>query len=250
MKLRAIIIEDDENCRDTLRDLLGKHCPDIHVVKECGDVASGVTALNEAEIDILFLDIELPDGLGFDILNRVEHIRFKTIFTTAHNEYAIKAIKFSALDYLLKPILADDLKEAIARFKATQETQEQQRAQLKILRDHLTPRHDGQDRIALPTQDGYSFVDLRDIVWCEAQSNYTTVSLVRGAALIVSRTMKEFEELLVEHGFFRIHNSHIINLHHLKKYVKGKGGYVIMSDNKELEVAARRKEEFIERIGG
>jgi two-component system, LytTR family, response regulator len=248
MKLRAIIIDDEESCRDTLRDLLRNHFPHFQIVKECDSVESGIAALRGAEIDVLFLDVELPDGSGFDVLSALEDIRFKTIFTTAHNEYAVKAIKFSALDYLLKPILVDDLTAALARIDRTPEAQEQQRAQLRILHDRLVSRDDGEDRIALPTQDGYSFVDLRDIIRCEAENNYTWVFLVRGAKLLVCRTMKEFDEMLEEHGFFRIHNSHLINLRHLKRYVKGKGGYVVMSDDNELEVSVRRKDDFIGRI--
>jgi two-component system, LytTR family, response regulator len=246
--LRAIIVDDEPRCSDALRGLLNAHCPEVQVLQVCNSVASAVPVLRSENIDVLFLDVELPDGTGFDILKQLDDIRFKTIFTTAHNEYAMKAIKFSALDYLLKPVILEDLQEALTKAAISDGGHEQQTTQMKILREHLSPPQDGMERIALPTQDGFSFVQLHDIIWCEAQSNYTLFTLVHGAPLLVCRTMKEFEDLLEAHGFFRIHHSHIINLLHISKYVKGKGGYVVMSNGRELEVSVRRKEEFIERI--
>jgi two-component system, LytTR family, response regulator len=248
--LRTVIVEDEAHCRDTLLGLIADECPDLHVVAICDSVAASVSKLREDRIDLVFLDVELPDGTGFDILQRLEEIRFKTIFTTAHAEYAIRAIRFSALDYLMKPVDPAELRAAVDKARCGFHSHETQSHQLRVLHEHLAADGKGLDRIVLPTQDGYSFVELRDVVWCEAQSNYTVFHRVHGPALVSCRTMKEFEEILEAHGFFRIHHSHIVNLRHVVRYVKGKGGYVVMNTGKELEVSVRRKEEFIERIRG
>ena len=198
----------------------------------------------------MFLDVELPDGTAFDDLQQLGGIRFQIIFTTAHAEYALRAIRFSALDYLMKPVVAEETRAAVDKVRGRRQDHDVRAHQMRTLQKHLVSGGEGMDRIVLPTQEGFIFVELHDIVWCEAQSNYTVFHLVAGPALIACRTMMEFEELLQEHGFFRIHHSHMINLHHVARYVKGKGGYVVMSTGTELEVSVRkRKEEFVGRIG-
>jgi two-component system LytT family response regulator len=246
--VRAVIVEDDAHARTALLRLLAELCPQIRVAGTCGRVDDAVRLLREPGTDIVFLDVELPDGTGFDVLQQLGPVDFSVIFTTAHVEYAVRAIKFSALDYLLKPVAAEELMAAVAKASSPAHGREQQGLQLRLLQQHLAGQGEGMARIVLPTQEGYSFIPLEDIVWCEAQNNYTDFHLLHGSPLPASRTLKEFEELLEPNGFCRIHHSHLINLRHLVKYVKGKGGYVVMSTGKELEVSVRRKEDFLARI--
>jgi two-component system LytT family response regulator len=195
------------------------------------------------------MDICIRDGTSFDILSQLSSVEFKIIFTTAFNEYALRAIKFSALDYLLKPVDADELSTAIQKFIDARFDNDQNKQQLHLLHDHLASSENGKGMIAIPTLDGFTIIQIQDIIRCEAQSNYTDVFLKNNIKFTTCRTLKEYEELFVPHNFFRIHNSHLINLNHLQKYVKGKGGHVILSDGKELEVSVRRKEEFLKRLG-
>ncbi len=247
--LRAIIVDDEELCRDTLRRHLDKHCPAIQIVAECGSVAESLDAIPANNPDLVFLDIMLPDGTGFEILERIEQLTFKVIFTSAHDEYAIRAIRFSALDYLLKPVCIDELVAAVEKVGQTSTPATAQTTQIRLLRENLGHTSDGDMQMALPTIDGFNFVTLSDIVSCEAKRNYTECVTCQGEVLLVCRTLKEFEELLSDRGFFRIHHSHIINLKHLRKYVRGKGGYVVMSTGREFEVSVRRRESFIIALG-
>lgn len=246
--LRAVIVDDEEHCRRTLSRLLTIHCHGVHEIAQCHSVASGLEVIRANKPDLVFLDIEMSDGTGFDLLQQSESVPFKIIFTTAHDEYAIRAIRFSALDYLLKPISVTELRAAVERAAESTAVSPVHQTQIRLLRDNLSGT-DGQAKIALPTLDGFMFVALADIIVCEARRNYTECILAKGDALLVCRTLREFEDLLAEQGFFRIHHSHIINLHHLRRYVRGRGGYVVMSNGREFEVSMRRKEEFIARLG-
>ncbi len=246
--LRAILVDDEEHCRKTLSRLLAVQCHGVREIAQCDSVASGLEAIRTNNPDLVFLDIELPDGTGFDLLQKIGPVPLKIIFTTAHDEYAIRAIRFSALDYLMKPISATELRAAVERAATTTTPSPAHATQIRLLQDNLSGS-EGKAKIALPTLDGFMFVALADIVICEARRNYTECVMATGETLLVCRTLKEFEELLAEHAFFRIHHSHIINLQHLRRYVRGKGGYVVMSSGRECEVSVRRKEEFIARLG-
>jgi two-component system LytT family response regulator len=243
-----MLVDDEQHCRESLKHLLGEHCPELEVIKECSSVESAVKALFDIPIDVLFLDVMMSDGTGFDVLERTRNIPFRTIFTTAHDEFAIRAIRFAAIDYLLKPICADDLINAAARIPRIPDAAEIRSDQIKTLSGHIHPLQASPDMMALPTQDGLTFIEVRTIIRCEAKSNYTELSATEGEQITVCRTLKEFEDLLQPYDFIRIHHSHIINLHHLRSYVKGKGGYVIMSDGGEIEVSVRKKEEFLQRL--
>lgn len=249
--LRAALVEDEPLCRGTLRELLLHECPQVTVVAEADSVASAVERIPRAAPDLLFLDVELPDGTGFDVLERFHPDEYRVIFTTAHNEYAVRAIRFAALDYLLKPIDADELRTAVARAAAVRasvaprEVEDDESRSLVV----CTPQ-DADARIAVPTVDGLTFLALRHIIWCEAASNYTILHCHNGVQRTSTRSLHEFEELLSDRSFIRIHHSYIINLAHIERYVKGRGGYVVMDGGKELEVSTRRRDEFLRRLGG
>lgn len=243
--LNVILVDDEKHCRDALARMLTLHFPAIRILAHCDSTDAAAKTIAALNPELVFLDIMLPDGTAFDLLQRFDPVPFRIIFTTAHDEYAIRAIRFSALDYLMKPLLLEELRTAVDRAIRMMPMRESYSSQIRLLHDRIGGIHGGQEKIALPTLDGFQFVELADIVSCEARSNYTECTLANAESLLVCRTLKEFEELLVQHGFFRIHHSHIINLHHLKRYVRGKGGYVIMSNNREFEVSTRRKEDFL-----
>ncbi len=245
----ALIIEDEKKASESLRYLLQANHHEINVVKVCESVSGSLDFLKKNTIDLAFMDICIQDGTSFDILSQLSSVEFKIIFTTAHDEYALRAIKLSALDYLLKPIDAEELRTAIQKFINARFDHDQHKQQLHLLYDHLVSSEQDKGMVAIPTLDGFTIVQIQDIIRCEAQSNYTEVFLKNKIKFTTSRTLKEYEELFTPHNFFRIHNSHLINLHHLRKYVRGKGGYVILSDEKELEVSVRRKEGFLNRLG-
>jgi len=247
--LNTVIVDDEQPCRETLSLLLSMHCPQVRVIAQYDSIASALAGIESQSPDLVFLDIMLPDGMGFDLLRQIGHVKFKVIFTTAHDEYAIRAIRLSALDYLMKPVLSGELRAAVERATQLTSSVSVHATQLGLLHDHLSPGGEAHTKIALPTLDGFTFIELRDIVVCEARRNYTECVMTQGEPLLICRTLKEFEELLSDRGFFRIHQSHIINLQHLRRFVRGKGGYVVMSNGREFEVSARRKEEFIRRIG-
>lgn len=247
--LRAAVVDDEAASRLMLKHLLAKHCPQVTVIAECGSVDEAVRTLPACAPDLVFLDIMLDDGTGFDILQQLESVPFKVVFTTAHDTFAIRAIRFSALDYLLKPIQREELIHAVARAGDSAPPPRTHSSQLRLLHDNLASSTGNDTQIALPTLDGFIFVAVHDIIDLEAQGNYTACTTTQGETHIISRTLKEFDDLLAEHGFFRIHHSHSISLRHLRRYVRGKGGYVVMSNGKELEVSVRRKEEFIAQLG-
>jgi two-component system, LytTR family, response regulator len=246
---QAIIIEDEKKACESLRHLLNKNHPAINVVKACESVSDSLDFLKHNTIDLAFMDICIKNGTSFDILSQLSSVEFKIIFTTAFDEYALRAIKLSALDYLLKPIDADELRIAIQKFIDVRFDNDLNKQQLRLLHDNLLSSEHGKGMVAIPTLDGFTIIQIQDIIRCEAKSNYTDVFLKNNIKFTTCRTLKEYEELFVPHNFFRIHNSHLINLHHLQKYVKGKGGHVVLSDGKELEVSVRKKEEFLNRLG-
>ncbi|MBI5648443.1 MAG: response regulator transcription factor [Ignavibacteriae bacterium] len=249
--LRAVLVEDEPLCRETLRELLVRECLQVTVVAEADSVAAAVECIPRAAPDLLFLDVELPDGTGFDVLEYFHREKCRVIFTTAHNEYAVRAIRFAALDYLLKPIDADELRCAVARASAPRATAVPRDADAEETRSLVVcSPQDVDARIAVPTVDGLTFLALRHIVWCEAASNYTILHCRDGTQRTSTRSLHEFEELLSARAFIRIHHSYIINLAHIERYVKGRGGYVVMNGGKELEVSTRRRDEFLRRLGG
>jgi two-component system LytT family response regulator len=210
----------------------------------CGTVDEAVTAINNTKPDVVFLDIEMQQETGFDLLNKIGEIDFEVIFITAYSDYAIKAIKFSAIDYLLKPIDIEELKNAVLR--VIQKREGRTSGRLQILRDNLTaPRE--KLKIGLPTTHGIIFTGVENILYCEASSNYTVLYTSDGKEYVASKTLKEYEDLLLEHNFFRIHHSYLVNLSAIKKYVKGDGGHVILANEVSLDVSKRKKTDFLHR---
>jgi len=246
--IRSIIVDDELKSRESLKILLTDFCDNVEVLATCQNVAEGIEAINQHKPDVVFLDIQMQRETGFDLLSKVKPVNFEVVFTTAHSEYAIKAFKFSAVDYLLKPIDIEELKRALDKIEKKINGNISDR--LEQLIQNLKPVGNTQNlKLALPTSDGLIFVKIDDILYCEASSNYTNIYTSDGKKHVISRTLKEYEDLLADHNFFRIHNSHLINLGSIKKYVRGDGGYVVMNNDVSLDVSKRKKEAFLSRLG-
>jgi len=245
--LRALIIDDEEDARQSLLMTLQKFCPDVEVVQVCDGPEEGLTAIGTQCPDLIFLDVQMPHMSGFDLLEEIDSRQFHTIFVTAHDKYAIKAIRFSALDYLLKPVDVDDLLSAVATVKKAQSKQETDEGYQSIL--HNVRNRLGQEgKLAVPTRDGMEFIDLKDIIFCEADGSYTSIHLDARKTMLISKSLKEFEAILDPSTYCRVHHGSIINLGHITKYVKGEGGYAIMSNGEHVDISRRKKEEFMKLI--
>jgi two-component system LytT family response regulator len=242
--LRTVIIDDELNNRQMISDLLDNWCPKVQKVGEAEGVESGVKAIHQLHPDLVLLDIKMDDGDGFDLLERVGSIDFKVIFITAYEEYAIKAFKFSAIDYLLKPVDPDDLVEAID--KAETQILKDLKYQLSTLTENLHPEK--RKTLVLRTSDKIHYLDTRNIIRCESDRNYTLFHLNNSQRIIVSNPVKDYEELLDDYGFFRIHKSHLVNLSFVESYIKGDGGYLLLKNKTKLPVSMRKKEMLLERL--
>ena len=247
MKLKSIIIDDEPAAREKLQLLIGNYCKDkIEIAAACENVKEGLAAIALHKPDLIFLDIEMPGLTGFDLLKQIPRIEFDVVFTTAHDHYAIKAIKFSALDYLLKPIDLEQLQEAVSKAIEKRSAQKDYR-QYESFIENIS-ENKPLENLSIPTSTGLVFVKLSDIVRCEAISNYTCFKLLNKEEVIATRTLKEYEELLSDNGFIRIHHSHLINKQFLKRYIKGAGGQVEMADGSTIDVSRRKKDEVLERL--
>ena len=234
-KITAAIVDDEQGNRENLLRMLGTYCPQIKISAICSSVTEARTVLPEAKPDILFLDIRLGDDTGFSLLESLPDIPFEVIFVTAYDSYAIQAIRFSALDYLLKPIDPEELTHAVD--KAVQ----------VVLRKQENKRAlDKQKKIALSVADKIEFVEIGSIVRCESESNYTTFYLKSGEKLIVSKTLKEFDDLLTPYNFLRVHQSHLINLEEIKSFIKSDGGYIRMKDGSSISISRQRRNYVME----
>ncbi|MBL0744550.1 LytR/AlgR family response regulator transcription factor [Chryseolinea lacunae] len=245
--LKAIIVDDESKSRESLQILLHDFVEGVEVKSLCQDISEAMQAIERDKPDIVFLDIQLQRETGFDLLTKVKDINFEVIFTTAYSEYAIKAFRFSAIDYLLKPIDIEELKKAVG--KVEKRVNGNITSRLTELVQNLRVGTTENYKLALPTLEGLIFIRTNDILYCEASSNYTQIYTGDGKKYLVSKTLKEYEDLLSDHNFFRIHNSYLINLNAIKKYVKGEGGYVILSNDVSLDVSKRKKEAFLSKIG-
>ena len=237
--IRAIIVDDEPYCCDTLETMLEKYCPEVQPVAVCHSGEEAIVAVNHQKPDLVFLDIEMPRMNGFDMLQKIGPINFEIIFTTSFDQYALRAIRFSALDYLLKPIDKDDLQTAVQ--KVIQRTQKPIAQQLQLLMQKLQQPVNPLNKIALPTMEGLQMVPVESILYCESDSNYTIFYLKDKQKIIVSRTLKEMEEMLEEYSFARVHSSYLVNLHEVNKYIKGEGGYLVLNDGSTVNVSASRK---------
>lgn len=245
--IRTVLVDDETDSIRVLQRLLENYCPQVSIAGTAGGVETALPLIREAKPDLVLLDIEMAQGNAFDLLNQLQPIRFKVIFVTAFDNYAIRAFKYSAVDYLLKPVDIDDLVRAINRIgeKPDEHAVVQQ---MKTLLENVGVLHLPQQKMAIPTITGFIFVTVQDIIRFEAKGNYTSVYLSNGDSILATRTIKDYEEILPETIFYRIHNSHIINLSHIKKYQKGRGGVVEMEDGSSIEVASRRRDEFLNRL--
>lgn len=242
-KLKAVIIEDEEVSRDILKNYLAKYCPDVSFQGEASNITDGKKLIDDEQPNIVFLDIEMPYGNGFDLLEQIDNINFDVVFITAYSHYAIKALNLSAAYYILKPIDIDELVSAVDKIKAEQNTKKQHE-KTKILSENIKSISNKSKKIVLPQLDGFKVVKIAAIIRAEASDNYTIIYLENGEKHVLSKTLKHFEELLSDLGFLRSHKSHLINLDHIVQYKKGKVGQVIMSDNSVALVSSSAKKEL------
>lgn len=246
MKYKAFIVEDEARNRDLLKNLTAEFCPGIQVTGMAATVPEAIRQINEQQPDIVFMDIEMQPGTGFDVLQQVKHRNFQVIFTTAYDHYAIKAIKFSAIDYILKPIDLEELQQAVD--KAIQSIRRQQENRIDLLMKNLSQPGGENFSISLSTSEGIEYVQLSQIIRLEASGPYTTFFLKNQQKIMVSKNLKEYELLLSDHGFFRVHNSHMIHLKEVQKMVKTDGGYAVMSDASMIAISPKKKDDFLQRM--
>lgn len=248
--LHAIIIDDEKNARFLLSDLIQRHFQDrMQVVAEANDVDTGLAVLEKHAVDVVFLDIKMQKGTGFDLLSALKQVDFEVVFVTAFDNFAVKAFDFAAFGYLLKPVKSAELRKVIERLeKQARRQREGSDQRLKVLIENYGDETGRLKRLVISNMDGFRVVDMVDIVRLEASSNYTTFTLTRDRKLMVSRTLGEYEELLHEHGFYRIHQSHIVNLRHVEACLKTDGGQVQMTDGTLLPISRSRKAGFLKRF--
>jgi two-component system LytT family response regulator len=228
--------------------MLKQHCPDVHVTAEAGSVAEAYEMILELKPDLVFLDIKMDDGTGFDLLKKFDKLDFHVIFVTAFEEYAVKAFRFSAVDYLLKPVEAEDLIAAVGKVRSMQNAETEQRFSTLAWNMSDVPR--GDKKLVLRTHDKFHFIRVPDILYCESDGNYSTFYLENGFKVMVSKSLKEYEDLLEGYPFFRPHKSYLINLSYVTGYEKGEGGFIIMSDHARIPVSFRKKDEFLKIMEG
>lgn len=243
--IRAVIVDDELNARENLSYFLNNYCPQVQIIGSAESVSEAVELIQSTHPDLVFLDIEIGEGSGFDVLEAIKNTSTEVIFTTAFNHYAIKAFKFSAIDYLLKPIDIEELKEAVQRAE--------ERVKGNILNNRLDfllnnlsePKDKKLRRIGLPIQGGIQFFALDEIIRLQSQSNYTTFYLTRNREFLISKTLKEYDEMLCDHGFVRVHQSHLVNIDHVVQYQKADGGYLILSDNSNVPLSKNYRDNFL-----
>jgi len=243
-KLKTMVVDDERDAVDFITSIIGEYCPGLEVVGKAYDVAEGTEKISQLKPDLVFLDVEMPHGTGFDVLMNFPEKDFDVIFITAFNHYAIKAIKFSAVDYILKPININEFIEAV--HKVTQKRSDSTSKgsdNIKVLLENL--RTGLPSRLAIPTSDGMEYLNPKDIIRIEADRAYSWFFITGNRKILVSKNLKEFQDLLSDRYFFRPHNSHLINLKYVKKYVRKEGGYIEMTDGSEIPVSRNRKDLFL-----
>jgi two-component system LytT family response regulator len=245
-KVKAILVDDEHYCLKSLSTLLERYCPEVEILAVCGSGADALKQISNLKPQLVFLDIEMPHMNGFELLEKLSLINFELIFTTSYDQYAIKAIRFSALDYLLKPIDRLDLLKAIQ--KVVQRQQPLLPQQLEILLQKLHQPITPIQKIALPTMEGLQMIQVESIISCTSDSNYTNLLLKNKQKLTASRTLKEVEEMLEPYNFIRVHHSFLVNLNEINKFVRGEGGYLVMSDGATIDVSRSRKEMLLKKL--
>lgn len=249
--IKAVIVEDELKNTDILKDILEHHCDGVEVVGTAETVQKAVDVIQRTSPDVLFLDIEIPPDKGFDLLEMLPKIDFDVIFITAHEEYALQAIKFAALDYLLKPISVREVQGALKKVNRNRNGQINELTE--ILKEYLQNKDNGAgnfSKIVIPSSDAYNVIDLSDIIYCEACDSYTKIQTVSSGSHLISKPLKEYDEMLSDKGFYRVHKSFLINVNHIRKIIKGVGAAVIMSDKKNIPISMRKKDEFFNSLKG
>jgi two-component system LytT family response regulator len=244
--IKAIIVDDEPNCCKTLSLLLSRYCPEVEVT---GTYHNGVAALQAIEAstpDLVFLDVEMPRMNGFEMLEQLPSINFHLIFTTSYDQYALKAFRFSAVDYLLKPVDREELQKAVQ--KVLRQSEKLVAEQIQILLQKANHPAGANNKIALPTMEGLQMIPIDTILFCESDDNYTKIVLKNTKKIVVSRTLKEIEEMLEEHSFVRVHRSYLVNINEIEKYIKGEGGYLVMSDGTNIDVSRSKKDILLKRL--
>jgi len=242
--MRAVVVDDIQKFRKNLIQDLADYCPDIEVVGEADGVISAAKKINNLKPDVVFLDIQINEGTAFDLLSVLGDIKFKIIFTTASDEFAIKAFKISAIDYLLKPIDIDELKCAVAKLKIGNKDN------YELLQSNIKEENKSNKRLALHSQDKIEIIEIGDIIRCESNVNYTQFFFKDGTKMLVTKTLKEYDKMLTEFGFYRVHQSHLINIDYLKEYVKIDGGYLKMKDGSSVPISTRKKTSVLKLLQG
>jgi two-component system LytT family response regulator len=246
--LKAILIDDELSSLQNLQQKLIEFCPDVEIIATAQKPEEAILLIRQHKPDVIFLDIEMPRMNGFRMLDELGEFDFDIIFTTAYNHYAVDAIRISAFDYLMKPVAIKDLQGAVERL--AKHRQLQTKDKLDVLRQSLSPNRSQEEKIAVPTNEGLEFIPIKSILHIESSSNYSKLFFLEGKSILVTKLLKEFEDLLLPYQFFRVHNSHLINLKYIKKYIRGEGGQVIMQNGDVIDVSRRKKDEFLKLIVG
>lgn len=244
--IRTFIVDDEPYCCETLVTLLEQYCPEIKVAGVFNNGKDALEAINKRSPDLVFLDVEMPHMNGFEMLEQIPSVNFELIFSTSYNQYALKAIRFSALDYLLKPVDSEELQNAVN--KVIRSMQKPVAEQLQILLQNIHAPSTPVRKIALPSMEGLQMIEVDSIVHCEADSNYTILHLKEKKKKVVSCTLREMEELLEDHSFVRVHRCYLVNLNQVEKYIKGEGGYLVMSDGSNVDVSRTKKEVLLKKL--
>ncbi len=239
--LKVIIIDDEDSGRSALRNFIAETCRDVTVVAEADGVASGIGQIILQKPDLVFLDVRMQDGTGFDLLEKIPERDFQVVFVTSFDHYAVQAFRFSAVDYLLKPVDPDLLSDAIEKARIAQN-----RSDISSKLDVLVSNIGKLEKLAIPSVEGIRFVRIDEIVRCESDDNYTTVFMRNGEKIVVSKTLKDYERLLGDMHFCRVHKQHLVNLKYVEKYVPGDGGYLILEDGSHVDVSRRKKDQLLD----
>jgi len=243
-KIRAILIDDEKTSITTLTKLLEKYTPEVEVIDTAQSVEEAIEKIDLHEPQLVFMDINLPDGDGFEVIKNTTFNRYDVIFTTAYDEYAIKAFEFSAIHYLLKPIRGKELKDAVQRYIDLQRDDEF-KTRVSVLSSNMQSKL---EKLILPSSNGLIIINLDDIIRCESTNNYTTFFLTNKEQIVVSKSINTYEQILQDSHFARVHNKHLINLKYIKKYIKGRGGYLILINDTQVDVSEGKKKEFLTKL--
>lgn len=245
--IKTVIVEDEKKSQELLKKMIEKNFPELQIAGMADGVEKGAEVIKSQNPDLVFLDITMPDGTGFDLLEKISDKKFDIVFITATDKYAIKAIKYSALDYILKPVDVEELKTAVNKIIDKKSTISNQDS-LKFLLENIKKNDDQYSKISLHTGNAYEIVNVKDIVRCEADGNYTSFMLTNNRKFVVSTGLKYYEDLLPQDTFIRVHHHHLININHVVRFLKEDGGYAIMSDNSKVEISRRKKDAFLQRL--